>query len=183
MTIKEIREAKHLTQQQVANVAGITSTAYARIERGEAVLTDCKYSTVMKLVDVLGNEILGGNNTMKNEEIEIVVVSDREDAISVATGFDTIEEARQYIKDSVDNDYDNLEIKYAFSSGTNKFTDFSVEDVENLVDRINSSDSWNSESLAQLCDYAGLSEEWKNADGENLEALVYKAAKILGVEI
>ncbi len=68
MTIKEIREAKHLTQQQVANAVGITSTAFARIERGEARIEDCKYSTVMKLIDVLGNEILGGTK-MKKEEI------------------------------------------------------------------------------------------------------------------
>lgn len=182
MTIKEVRERKHLTQQQVANAVGITSTAYARIERGEAKLTECKYSTVMKLISVLGDEILsGGTKTMK-KNIMIVVVADLGKTYNISTGFDTIDEAKQFVKDSEDNFYEGLEIKYSFGEIDN-FLDFSVCDVEKVVERINSSGTWDDKDLTELCEYAGLLEEWEKADGENFEKIVYEAAEILGFEI
>lgn len=181
MTIKKIREGKHLTQQQVADAVGITSTAYARIERGEAKLEDCKYGTVQKLISVLGDEILRGTKAME-KNIMIVVVADLGKTYNIATGFDTIDEARQYIKDSEDNDYENREIRYACGEIDN-FLNFSVRDVEEVVERINSSDAWDDKDLAELCEYAGLLGEWEKADGENFEAVVYKAAEILGFEI
>lgn len=35
----------------------------------------------------------------------------------------------------------------------------------------------------ELCKLAGLEQEWKESDGDTYERVVYKAAKILGVNI
>lgn len=34
-----------------------------------------------------------------------------------------------------------------------------------------------------LISYAGLEDEWNEADGEDVESIIYKAADILGVEV
>ena len=44
-------------------------------------------------------------------------------------------------------------------------------------------DTWDDALLAELCELAGITEEWENADGETFETVAYKAADILGVEI
>lgn len=56
-------------------------------------------------------------------------------------------------------------------------------EIEQLATEIRNSDTWIPELIEQLCEYAGLSEEYQNADGETFESVVYKAAEILGVEI
>ena len=56
-------------------------------------------------------------------------------------------------------------------------------ELAELVERINASDEWNAEDLAELCELAGLKKEWQEADGETFEQVVYKAAEILNVRI
>lgn len=60
-----------------------------------------------------------------------------------------------------------------------------MKDTEELAKKIKNAHDWQecSDELAQLCELAGLEEEWKAADGESFEAVVFKAADILGVEI
>lgn len=55
--------------------------------------------------------------------------------------------------------------------------------AKEIAEKIRQADTWDNELLAELCELAGLSEEWKSADGETFEAVAYKAADILGVEI
>lgn len=55
--------------------------------------------------------------------------------------------------------------------------------AEEIANELNAMDTWNDELLAELCSLAGLEEEWENADGDTFEAVAYKAAEILGVEI
>lgn len=55
--------------------------------------------------------------------------------------------------------------------------------AQEIAQEIRNSDTWNDDLLAELCEAAGMTEEWKNADGETFEAVAYKAAKKLGVEI
>lgn len=55
--------------------------------------------------------------------------------------------------------------------------------AEEIANELNAMDTWSEELLAELCGLAGLDEEWENADGETFEAVAYKAAEILGVEI
>ncbi|MFW6122235.1 MAG: helix-turn-helix domain-containing protein [Petrotogales bacterium] len=40
MKIKEIREVKGITQEELANVAGISRTTLSKIERGKMKITD-----------------------------------------------------------------------------------------------------------------------------------------------
>ena len=44
-------------------------------------------------------------------------------------------------------------------------------------------DEWNADDCSDLCELAGLEKEWEEADGESFEAVVYRAAEILDVEI
>lgn len=52
-----------------------------------------------------------------------------------------------------------------------------------IAARIRQSSTWDGDTCRELCDLAGLADEWDAADGETFEAVVYKAANILGVEI
>ena len=54
---------------------------------------------------------------------------------------------------------------------------------QELANKINNSSTWDETLLAELCDRAGIFDEWKNADGENFESVVYKAAEILNINI
>ena len=52
-----------------------------------------------------------------------------------------------------------------------------------IATALRSSGEWDFELLSELCEIAGLEEEWANSDGENFEDVAYKAAEILGVDI
>jgi len=52
-----------------------------------------------------------------------------------------------------------------------------------LAADIKASAEWDHDQLKELCALAGISDEWEAADGESFEAIAYKAAEILGVEI
>lgn len=58
-----------------------------------------------------------------------------------------------------------------------------MKTAEELALEINSRDTWDGDLLAQLCELAGLEEEWEAADGDTFENVVYQAAERLGVEI
>lgn len=55
--------------------------------------------------------------------------------------------------------------------------------TEELAETIASSGEWNFDALAELCRRAGLEDEWDEADGDTFEAVAFKAADVLGVEI
>ena len=61
------------------------------------------------------------------------------------------------------------------------YTDY--ERVNEIANELRSSGEWDFELLAELCEIAGLKEEWNNSDGETFEGIAYKAAEILGVDI
>ena len=48
---------------------------------------------------------------------------------------------------------------------------------------LNASGEWVPELCKELCDLAGMSQEWEEADGESFETVGYAAAEKLGVEI
>ena len=58
-----------------------------------------------------------------------------------------------------------------------------IKSAEQLAEEIRNEKTWVLEQLAELCEMAGLSEEWEAADGDSFEAVAYKAAETLGVEI
>lgn len=55
--------------------------------------------------------------------------------------------------------------------------------VKEIAREIRNSETWDNELLEQLCEAAGLLEEYQNADGETFESVVYKAVDVLNVEI
>jgi len=48
---------------------------------------------------------------------------------------------------------------------------------------IRAMDTWDMELLKELCEAAGMLDEWYAADGETFESVAYRAAKKLDVEI
>ena len=52
-----------------------------------------------------------------------------------------------------------------------------------IATELRNSGEWSLKLLAELCEIAGLKEEWLNYDGETFESVAYKAAEILGVDI
>lgn len=57
MKLKEIRQAKDMTQQQLSNESGIKITTIQKLERGENNLSGAKFSTVLALYRVLGSDV------------------------------------------------------------------------------------------------------------------------------
>ena len=57
------------------------------------------------------------------------------------------------------------------------------ERANEIATTLRSSGEWDFELIEELCEIAGLEEEWTNSDGENVEDVVYKAAEILDVDI
>jgi hypothetical protein len=56
-------------------------------------------------------------------------------------------------------------------------------EVQELAAKIAAADTWNESDCKNLCELAGMLDEWNAADGETFETVVYNAAEKLGVEI
>lgn len=56
-------------------------------------------------------------------------------------------------------------------------------DLKELVKEINSRDYWVFEEIRTLCEYAGLSDELDQAEPEQVENVIYKAAEILHIDL
>ena len=57
------------------------------------------------------------------------------------------------------------------------------EEAVEIAAKIREADTWDADNCRDLCELAGIADEWDAADGETFEDVVYKAANILGVEI
>ena len=59
------------------------------------------------------------------------------------------------------------------------------EELHELAAKIRAAKTWVEVEgeLMALCEAAGMAEEYKAADGDNFEAVIYKAAERLGVEV
>ena len=55
--------------------------------------------------------------------------------------------------------------------------------AQELANEINKSGEWIPDLLEELCKLADMTAEWKSADGESFEDVVYAATEKLGVEI
>ncbi len=58
-----------------------------------------------------------------------------------------------------------------------------IETVEEIAKRIRASNMWNTDDAAKLCKEAGLIDEFNEADGDEFEKVIEKAADILNVNI
>ena len=61
------------------------------------------------------------------------------------------------------------------------YTDY--ERANEIATALRSSGEWDFELIEELCEIAGLKEDWINSDSENFVDVAYKAAEILGVDI
>lgn len=52
-----------------------------------------------------------------------------------------------------------------------------------ISEKLRNMATWDAQLCAELCELAGMSEEWKDADGDTFEQVLYSAAEKLGVEI
>ena len=52
-----------------------------------------------------------------------------------------------------------------------------------VAEELRTSGEWIPELCEELCELAGLADEWEEADGESFEAVLFKAGEALGVEI
>lgn len=57
MKLKEIRQKKGLTQQELSVQSGINLSTIQKLERGENNLSGAKFSTVLALYRVLGSDV------------------------------------------------------------------------------------------------------------------------------
>ena len=59
------------------------------------------------------------------------------------------------------------------------------DELQELAAKIHAAKTWVEveDELMALCEAAGMADEYKAADGDNFEAVIYKAAERLGVEI
>lgn len=58
-----------------------------------------------------------------------------------------------------------------------------IMEIFKVADRIKNSDTWNDEDCRTLCTFAGMVQEWDDAEAEDFEQVMYQAADRLGVEI
>lgn len=52
-----------------------------------------------------------------------------------------------------------------------------------VAEELRTSREWIPDLCEELCELAGLADEWKEADGESFEQVLFKAAEILNVKI
>ena len=57
------------------------------------------------------------------------------------------------------------------------------ERANEIATALRSSGEWDFELIEELCEIAGLKEEWNNSDSTSFVDVAYKAAEILGVDI
>ena len=58
--------------------------------------------------------------------------------------------------------------------------------IESLKDRISAmttSGQWDLDTLKDLCEAAGMADEWAAADGDTFESVAYAAAEKLGIDL
>ena len=58
-----------------------------------------------------------------------------------------------------------------------------MKNAYEIAEELRNNGEWIPELCEELCELAGLEDEWKEADGDTFEQVLYKAAEILNVEI
>lgn len=52
-----------------------------------------------------------------------------------------------------------------------------------IAENLRTSETWDIDLAKELCELAGMSEEWDAADGDTFESVIFAAADKLGVEV
>jgi len=113
----------------------------------------------MKNINQIVSERL---DSMRLSEGAMEVINDTEISLiaELFGDFETAEEVEEYIE-----------------------REYGTYEARQLAKKISSSDEWILEDCRELCEMAGLEDEWEAADGDTFESVVYKAADKLNVVI
>ena len=60
---------------------------------------------------------------------------------------------------------------------------YTENEIRDLAKKIRNSDEWDLDDIRDLCDAAGMLDEFDAADGETFEAVVYAAAKKQHIDV
>ena len=58
-----------------------------------------------------------------------------------------------------------------------------MRDAKEIANDIRNLDYWSGELCEELCEAAGMEQEWRESNSDTFESVVYKAAEELGVQI
>ena len=58
-----------------------------------------------------------------------------------------------------------------------------MKNANEIAADIRNAAEWDNDLFAELCEAAGMLDEWNAADGDSFESVVFAAAEKLGVEI
>ena len=75
---------------------------------------------------------------------------------------------------------------FIWQDNNNFYVDLKLEDMtrpQEIAKKLNEGGEWIPELCEELCCLADMLDEYKEADGETFEDILYKAAEKLGVEI
>lgn len=109
--LKAARQAKHMTQTDVANYIGLTQGAYSNWERGETKIDGVQLSRLAELFEVSVDYLLGKTDIPGNKYIRIPVLG----RVAAGIPIDAIEEVIDWEDISADTagggEYFGLQIK------------------------------------------------------------------------
>lgn len=109
--LKAARQAKHMTQTDVANYIGLTQGAYSNWERGETKIDGVQLSRLAELFEVSVDYLLGKTDIPGNKYIRIPVLG----RVAAGIPIDAIEEVIDWedisAKAAGDGEYFGLQIK------------------------------------------------------------------------
>lgn len=109
--LKAARQAKHMTQTDVANYIGLTQGAYSNWERGETKIDGVQLSRLAELFEVSVDYLLGKTDIPGNKYIRIPVLG----RVAAGIPIDAIEEVIDWEDISAeaagDGEYFGLQIK------------------------------------------------------------------------
>lgn len=80
--------------------------------------------------------------------------------------------------DAVDDDVIIDDLQYSYM-----LPDPAADEANEVADRIRNATEWDPDDCRHLCELAGMSEEWEDADGDTFESVIYAAADALNVKL
>lgn len=126
------------------------------------------------------------HNEIRYDLDEPIEAESKEEAIALALAW--FQE-----QSDIDSEIDSENGRITFFNGeeaVEQIYNFKAEEVEDyaseaekVAEKIRKNPVWDPEDCRELCDMAGILQEWEESDGEGFETVVEKAAEILKVDI
>ena len=144
-------------------------------------MDDCIYS-----MDEM-EEILGGVDTWKLVDMMRYGNFDFQDDLWGFNGYGNLDSYNAWELPIYAEDIADYILSEEDSLGNDKIQEIldDEDELQALAAKIRAAKTWVEVEgeLRTLCEAAGMADEYKAADGDNFEAVIYKAAERLGVEV